>query len=227
MTFRTQHLLAALVLHAALFAMLASGVRCSRRLEAPSVMEAVLLEPSRQQIAEQKRRAMEEQKRREQEVRDAAEKEKRRLLSEAEARRKAELEARKKTEQEQKKKQAEAKKALERAVQQEALQLQLEQEQRARAKAQQDKERAQWQSRLVAKVRQNWTRPPGSAEKFECRVQVQQLPGGQVIQARILDPCGDPALHESVVNAVLRSDPLPTVSDPSLFLREFTFKFIP
>lgn len=112
-------------------------------------------------------------------------------------------------------------------MQQEALQRQVDQEQRARAKTEQDLVFAKWQAQVSDKVRRNWIRPPSSSEKFECKVLVQQLPGGQVTRAAITESCGNPALNESVVKAVLRSDPLPTVADPSLFQREFTFVFIP
>lgn len=268
MIFQLRHLFLALVLHGLLFALLASGAQCSRKPPLPPVIQAVLLDPSRQEISqhqreeerlrkraeeqrqkEEARRKKEEQKKREDQQRRAVEEEQRRKEVEAETRRKAEAkkkeeelarqkkveeEARRKQEEEQRrekelqlKREAEARESMEQAVQQEALQRQIELEQRARAKTEQDIAMAKWMAQVADKVRRNWIRPPSAAEDFKCLVRVQQLPGGQVIDARIVNSCGSTALDESVKKAVLRSDPLPTVSDSALFLREFNFEFIP
>lgn len=272
MTFQLRHLFLALILHGLLFALLAGGAQCSRKPLSPPVIRAVLLDPNRQEIREQKKkeeqlrkreeqrrkeetRRKEEEKKREDQQRRAAEEEKQRKEAELEAKRQAEIkkkadEAQRRKELEEKKKQeeaarkkqeedlrrekerqlkleAQARESMEQALQQEALQRQVDQEQRARAKTERDLAFAKWQTQVSDKVRRNWIRPPSAAEKFECKVLVQQLPGGQVTRATITESCGNPALNESVVKAVLRSDPLPTVSDPSLFQREFTFVFIP
>lgn len=261
MTFQLRHLFLALVLHGLLFALLAGGVQCSRKPPAPPVIQAVLLDPSREEVSQLQRkeqqqrkraeeqRRKEEQKKRELQQRRAEEEETKRKEAEAEAQRLAEAEkkkeelaqkkkveemARKKREEQQRrekelalKREAEAKESMEQAMQQEALQRQVELEQRARARTERDLAFARWQAQVSEKVRRNWIRPPSSAETFECKVLVQQLPGGQVTRAVIAESCGNSALDESVVKAVLRSDPLPTVPDPELFQREFTFVFIP
>jgi colicin import membrane protein len=261
MIFQLRHLFLALVLHGLLFALLAGGVQCSRKPPMPPVIQAVLLDPSRQEVSQRQRkeeqqrkraeelRQKEEKKKREDQQRRAEEAEKQRKQAEAESRRKAEAQkkeeelaqkkkveevARKKREEQQRrekelqlKREAEAKESMEQAMQQEALQRQIDQEQRARARTEQEQAFARWQAQVSDKVRRNWIRPLSSEENFECKVLVQQLPGGQVTRAAIAESCGNSALDESVVKAVLRSDPLPSVPDPALFQREFIFVFIP
>ena len=88
MNARLPHLLAALVLHAAVIGLMLFGVQCSPRVHRPPVLEAVLLDPSRQEVA-QERRA--EQRRQEE-----------RRRAEAEAQKRKAAEAVKQREQEQK-----------------------------------------------------------------------------------------------------------------------------
>ncbi len=240
MSFKLRHLFGALILHGTLFAVLAGGVQCSRPLQRPPVIEAVLLDPNREETGarkrkEEARKRLEEQKIKErEETRRREEAEREQARTEAETRKQKELERKRKAEedagkkrQEAARREAEARESLEEAMQQETQQRQLDREQQARRKSEQDVALNNWIAQITDKVRRNWIRPLAAPETFECKVLVQQLPGGQVTNARIVESCGNPALDDSVVKAVLRSDPLPTVSDPSMFQREFTFRFVP
>lgn len=65
MTFRLRHLVAALVLHVLLFGLLAGGAQCSAKPVRPPPIQGVLLDASRQQVADQKKRDEAERRRRE------------------------------------------------------------------------------------------------------------------------------------------------------------------
>ncbi len=84
-----------------------------------------------------------------------------------------------------------------------------------------------WAAQIAAKIQRNWQRPPASAERFNCLVQIQQLPGGDVVSAKIIRSCGSAVLDRSVENAVLKASPLPSPSDPSLFDRNIKVTFCP
>ena len=93
---------------------------------------------------------------------------------------------------------------------------------RARTSAQRD-----WAARIIAKVRPNWQRSATGGQDFSCRVQVNLLPDGTVTSARVLESCGSALIDQSVVNAYLKSSPLPLPSEPSAFERELITTFEP
>lgn len=263
MTFQTRHLIAAVVLHGALFTLLAGGMQCSRKVTPPVVMQAVLLDPNRQDLNERKRQDDQRRKRAEEEKRrrQAEEEQKKKLAEqkrvedekkkaefalkqkqaeekkqkEAEAQRqKQELERKKKAEEEARRRKEEDETEFrqrlaeeERQREQAELQRQVEAEQRARTSKQRDQQLALWVTQIEDKVRRNWMRPLAAPEEFTCKVRVEQLPGGQVVNARIVTSCGSPALDESVVRAVMRSDPLPVAPDPAIFTRDLVINFVP
>ena len=80
--------------------------------------------------------------------------------------------------------------------------------------------------RIKQKIAQNWIKPPGMGDGFECRVKVRQLPDGSVIDVQIVDSCGNQALDDSVIRAVNKSDPLPT-GDSRVFEETLIFTFKP
>ena len=82
-------------------------------------------------------------------------------------------------------------------------------------------------AQIKDKIERNWQRPPGTAAGLECVVLVSQIPGGEVVQAEILTGSGNFAFDRSVVQAVLRSSPLPVPKDPSLFDRRIEIIFEP
>jgi len=86
---------------------------------------------------------------------------------------------------------------------------------------------ANWQSMITAKIKSNWFRPPTARSGIECVLYVTQVPGGEVTQVRI-GPCnGDPAVRQSIEDAVYRASPLPAPPDPALFDRNLKIDFKP
>lgn len=267
MTFRLRHLLVAAVLHLMLFGLLAGGVQCSRKPQPTRIMEAVLYDPSREQVSEkkktdderreaEKKRELEERKRRaedEQKVRDEAERlqvearvrderDKKRKAEELEKKKKvADLERRKQEDRERLKKEQQEKQAkveqdkrnadmkvqLQREIEQENLRRQMEQEARSRRESDLNALVSEWGSQVAAHIRKNWLRPGADNAEFSCRVQVQLLPDGAVISAKIARSCGSDVLNKSVEDAVYRSSPMPRPADPSAFVRDLSIEFRP
>jgi TonB family protein len=52
-------------------------------------------------------------------------------------------------------------------------------------------------------------------------LRIRQVPGGEVLNVRILRSSGDPGFDQSAESAVLKASPLPVPSDPRLFNAEF------
>ena len=273
MTFRLPHLIAAVALHVVLLGLIVGGVQCSPKVHKPPVISAVLLDPSRQQVAadkrraeqrrlEERRRAEQERKRREDEARRAEQQ--RKAQAEAATKkkedeaRKAKLAADQKKAAEQKKaadqkraadqKAADQKKAeeaarrereaqareeaAERARIAEALEAEeteraADREAAARAASEREARLAEWADVLVRHVTRNWVRPPSASADFECVVRMQLLPDGTVTNAKIEKSCGNAQLDKSVEDAVYRASPMPKPSDPSVFDRDLTIRFVP
>ncbi|MBI5461851.1 MAG: cell envelope integrity protein TolA [Gammaproteobacteria bacterium] len=79
------------------------------------------------------------------------------------------------------------------------------------------------------RVRRNWIQPSSSRVGLSCVVQVQLMPGGDVISAQVVQSSGDAAFDRSVEAAVFRAAPLPLPPDPALFesFRTLQFRFEP
>ena len=263
MNFRSRHLLLAFLLHGLLFTCPAFSVRCSPVLQPPAVIQGVLLDPNREQLARQQQAQAEQQRaaeaqrvKQEQELQAAREQEqieKERLVKEQQEKvqketlkKKQELEKRKKveektekekaTDQERQKKEEQRRKIRERQREMEKAeqelrnqQLQTDAEAASQALAQRkaNDALAEWIGLVTAQVKRNWLRPPDSSDNFECKVQIEQLPGGQIVSRKMVQSCGNRLLDDSVLKAVDKSDPLPLVSDPAAFRRSFTFSFVP
>lgn len=76
-------------------------------------------------------------------------------------------------------------------------------------------------------VTQNWLRPD-NMPNVPCVVHIVQLPGGDVMSAKVDSSCPyDDAGKRSVENAVLRAQPLPYKGFESVFQRNLTFTFRP
>ena len=86
-------------------------------------------------------------------------------------------------------------------------------------------------SRYIAliqqKVERNWTPPGNVREGLECEVVVQQLPNGDVIDARTVSCNGDANVQRTIENAVRRASPLPLPENRALFDRNLRFTFKP
>ena len=186
--------------------------------------------------AERTKKAEQEKKRKvEAERTKKAEQEKKRKAeadrtkkAEQEKKRKAEVERKKKAEQEKKRKaEAERKKKAEaeaarRKEAEQALQAQLAEEQAQHALS-------QYIPHIQAKIQRNWLRPPGSSAGLSCMILVKLIPGGEVVDAKVVRSSGDPLFDRSVETAVLKASPLPLPQDTAMFkhFREIQFVFIP
>lgn len=118
----------------------------------------------------------------------------------------------------------------------ESLQQQLAEEQQQRhaaAVAAQNAAKAQsaisrYKDLIRQKVEQNWVRPLNAQKGMECVVRVRLVPGGDVIQAHVVQSSGSAVFDRSVENAVYKASPLPLPDDQTLFVYfrelEFTFK---
>jgi colicin import membrane protein len=164
----------------------------------------------------------------EQAVKQKAEAEAKRKEAAA-AKQKAEAEAKRKAEQAAKEKAAKEKAAAEAARQREAeqaLQAQLAEEQ---AQARAEHTLSGYIPQIQQKIQRNWLRPGGSAAGLSCLIRVKLIPGGEVVDARVVRSSGDPLFDRSVETAVLKASPLPMPADAAMFkyFREIDFLFNP
>lgn len=104
MTFNLRHLIAALLLHVLLIGLLAGGVQCTPKPTRPPVIQAVLLDPDRQEQAQQKRAEQQRQQEAERKRQEERQRQEERKRQEAEAA------AQRKVQQEQQRREAEARK---------------------------------------------------------------------------------------------------------------------
>jgi colicin import membrane protein len=169
-------------------------------------------ERKRREQAEQKRRAEAKQKQEAEKARQARAEEDRRKAAEQkrvaeEARRKADAERR----------EAQRKNELQSAIAaEEALNA-----------AEESGLLDQYLEVIRQKVERNWIRPASARAGISCVVLVTQMPGGDVVNARVTECNGDAAVVRSIEIAVLRSSPLPLPPDPALFERNLKFVFKP
>lgn len=76
-------------------------------------------------------------------------------------------------------------------------------------------------------VERNWIRPASARPGLSCKVVVNQIPGGEVINVTVTQCTGDDVFRRSIETAVYKASPLPRPSDPALFDREIVFTFKP
>jgi len=248
-------LLYAVLVHLAVIGLLVLGVRWQSKAPAPAPVikaQAVADAETRQELERRKReernRAEREAKaKREQKEREKQAAEQKRKVEQAratEARRKAEeqrkAEADKKRKAEEQRK-AEAQRKKETEARRQAAeqsfkeQLAREEKERAEARAQAEQaaraqsELARYEGLIRQKVERNWVRPAGWSRNMECVVRVRLAPTGEVIQATVIRPSGNPPFDRSVENAVYKASPLPLPEDKSLFdhFRELELRFRP
>ena len=80
---------------------------------------------------------------------------------------------------------------------------------------------------IAAVVTQNWLRPPSAREGLRCQVRVQQIPGGEVVNATIVGTCaGDDATKRSIIAAVMKVGYLPYSGFERVFDRSIVFNFV-
>jgi colicin import membrane protein len=217
-------------------------------------LEKKIREAKRKRAAEEKRlaaakkkRAVEEKKRKAEEKKLALQKkkEKQRLAKikkeqeelekkrQLESKRLAELEKSRKREEELKKKreaEEKAKKlAAEKKRREDALRKQLAAEERAEQEARFRTLTQKYIGLIQGKVTRSWIRPVAVKKGLTCIVKVKLIPGGEVIDARVVKSSGNTAFDRSVETAVLKASPLPMPTEPGLQqrFRDITFEFKP
>jgi colicin import membrane protein len=190
--------------------------------------------------AEQKKKVEQDKKRKvEAQRKKKAEQDKKRKVdverkkkAEQDKKRKAEAERKKQAEQDKKrkaeterKKQAAAE-AARREAAEEALQAQLAEE---TAQARAESALSQYIPYIQDKIQRNWLRPAGSPAGMSCLILVKLIPGGEVVDAKVVRSSGDPLFDRSVETAVLKASPLPMPEDAAMFkyFREINFNFNP
>lgn len=238
----------AVVVHVALLALIVVGVRWQSRPPVPATVIQARAVSDLPASRERERAEQEAKKKRDQQERERkAADDKRRAADEAkaaaqkrqdDARRKA-ADAEKKRQDQQRqadlKRKQDAEERRQAAEQNLKEQLMSEEKERAdaRAKAEQaahaQSELTRYEGLIRQKVERNWVRPVGWTKGIECTVRVRLAPTGEVIQATVTRPSGNPPFDRSVENAVYKASPLPMPEDPGLFdhFREFDLRFRP
>ena len=138
----------------------------------------------------------------------------------AEEKRLADVEAKHKQLQDRKRREAETK-AMQAAIAAEQAALNKAEEKRLSSL------RGQYIADIQSKVARHWIRPASAKQGLSCKVVVNQIPGGEVINVRATKCIGDDVFRRSVESAVYKASPLPRPSDPGLFDREIVFNFKP
>lgn len=85
---------------------------------------------------------------------------------------------------------------------------------------------ARYQAALQSAIKSKWTRPDSVPLGAACKLNIRQLPGGQVIAVEVVEPCAyDEAGRRSVEAAVLKAQPLPYAGFESVFQRSLIINF--
>lgn len=96
-------------------------------------------------------------------------------------------------------------------------------EQAARAQAAQEAATGrmvdEYIGKIAGKIRRNIVMPPDVAKDARAEFLVTVLPGGTVLNARLLKSSGNAVYDTAVERAILKSQPLPLPADASLFKR--------
>ena len=86
--------------------------------------------------------------------------------------------------------------------------------------------RARYQAALQEAILRNWTRPDNVPIGQRCRITIRQLPGGEVIDAKVDASCPyDELGRRSIEAAVLKAQPLPYAGFESVFNRTLLLNF--
>ena len=85
---------------------------------------------------------------------------------------------------------------------------------------------ARYAAALQEAILRNWTRPDTVPIGQRCRIVIRQIPGGEVVEAKVDPSCPyDELGRRSVEAAVLKAQPLPYVGFESVFQRTITLNF--
>lgn len=85
---------------------------------------------------------------------------------------------------------------------------------------------AKYAAAIQQAVLSQWVRPDSVPLGQKCKISITQIPGGQVMQAKVSPDCPyDEAGRRSIEAAVLRAQPLPYRGFETVFARNLTFNF--
>lgn len=87
----------------------------------------------------------------------------------------------------------------------------------------------EYNARIQNKIRSNIVEPPGVVKDARAEFAVTLLPGGSVLNAKLVKPSGNAAYDSAVERAIIKSQPLPLPPDMTLFnrFRELKLGFRP
>ena len=87
----------------------------------------------------------------------------------------------------------------------------------------------EYKAKIMAKIRRNIVMPANLPDDARAEFSVTLLPGGSVLQAKLLKTSENAAYDNAVERAILKSDPLPLPPDATLFnkFRELKLIFQP
>lgn len=88
--------------------------------------------------------------------------------------------------------------------------------------------RQQYKNAIMRKITAHWHIPPGSDHVQACEVEVEQEPGGIVLEVKFTAcKAAGPNYRASIEKAIYASEPLPKPGDPALFERKLFILFTP
>ena len=183
-------------------------------------------------LADLKKKKFQEEKKRQEEEKKLAEVKKQK--EELERQRKIEEEKKQKAEQERKRLEEQKRKAEEerkRKEAEEALRKQIEAEQQAQKAAQEKQDLSiiqQYGLRIQSAIAQNFN-TAGLQPGLSCVFRIRMIPGGEIIEARIVKSSGNAIFDRRAEVAVNKASPLPVPDNPRIFekMREINLTFTP
>ncbi|CAM4441704.1 MAG: hypothetical protein LEGION0398_MBIBDBAK_00588 [Legionellaceae bacterium] len=126
----------------------------------------------------------------------------------------------KQSEKDQVQKALELKKTQEKASHDLKQQLALEEEalnQAAIQNARIEKEIDRYKAIIIEAIGQQWIVPDNTKEGLSCKIRIRLAPGGMVLNVKLLESSGDPALDRSALAAVTKASPLPVPTETVVF----------
>ena len=193
----------------------------------------------KQKVEQEKQKALAEKKKLEEEQKKATEKKKAEdAKKQAEEKKKAAAEEAKKKEADARKKAEDAKKQAAKAAEakrkanEKALQDELAAEEAAMAAAAQGRrdasELARYTAAIMRQVADNFVAPDINSG-LKCTLLVRMIPGGDVVDARVVKSSGNATFDRQAELAVRKASPLSVPEDPRLFeqMRQIQFEFDP
>lgn len=81
---------------------------------------------------------------------------------------------------------------------------------------------ADYANKIRLRIKNNLNRPPGIQGNPEAVFEVNQLPGGEVLDVTLKRSSGNPALDAAIERAIRKSSPLPKPDNPADFQRTLT-----